>query len=173
MFRLNKIWYVFKEFSPLCSCSLFYRTLHGLEACPHPVSCPSQPIPHVLSVRSQLSPFPKPAGLPLHLPVRLGTATPWSHPQLPSPSLTQPSAPRVHRACPHLGLCWLPPSLILPNRSNNTFSQNSQPHHYSPTIFYVIHGIAFPKHKYLLVLSSLACFLPWMYENIHENIQAP
>ena len=113
--------------SSLCSCSLFYRTLRGPEARPHPVSCPLQPIPHVLSVRSQLSPFPKPAGLPLHLPIRLGTATPRSHPQLPSPSLTQPSAPRVHRACPHLGLCWLPLSLFLPNRSNNIFSQNSQP----------------------------------------------
>lgn len=59
------------------------------------------------------------------------------------------------------------------HRSNHIFSQIANPHHHSPTIFYVIHGIAFPKHKYFLVLSSLAGFLPRMYENIHENIQAP
>ena len=134
---------------------------------------PYNPFP-VLSVRSQLSLFPKAAGLPLHLPIRSGPATPWSRLQLPSPSLTQPSAPWVHRACPHLSLSWLPPSLILPNIGQITFPHKiANPHHHSPTIFYVIHGIAFPKHKCFLVLSSLAGFLPRMYENIHENVQAP
>lgn len=131
---------------------------------PHPVSCPLQPVPHVLSVRSRkLSHSPGLPGLPLHLPTRLGPATPWSCPQLPSPPTHPALCSSVHSACPTSVSAGCPFSYPPKHRSNHIFSQIANPT-ITPTIFYVIHGIAFPKHKYFLVLSSLAGFLPRMYE---------
>lgn len=127
-------------------------------------------------VISQISAFPIPQAC--RASSALAYKTWHGHPLVSSPvtiSFTHPALCSSGPPClpPPLSLLAAPFSYPPKHRSNHIFSQIANPHHHSPTIFYVIHGIAFPKHKYFLVLSSLAGFLPRMYENIHENIQAP
>ena len=113
--------------SSLYSCSLFHRTLRGPEACPHPVSCPLQPVPRVIS---QISAFPISQGCRASSALAYKT---WpGHPLVSSPitiSFTHPALCSLGPSClpPPQSQLAAPFSYPPKHRSNNISSQNSQP----------------------------------------------